>query len=425
MPRHKLNDAFCKAATEVKDHQDGAGLLLRVNKGGSKQWVYRYQINNRRTSMGLGSYPAVNLKKAREEHREAESLVKLKIDPKLARDQKLRRGAKLKDVVEEYFETREAKLKLGRQWLSPFRHVLPRLGEKPVDSISVDDLIRTFEPIWKSKYPTAVRAMSRLNQVLMYAAGQGDWDVDVTVIQKAKARLGQVKHTAKSHQALPWNELPDLWQSLDKSVTNTALKFYMLTVVRVSNVTYAEWGEFDDKLSVWSIPAERMKTSKPFRVPLSWQARKLLGKRGKGLVFPSNSARVRGVVSENTWNKYFRSNGWETTAHGLRSTFRDWCAETKVCDDKLAELCIQHETAKGNKVARAYHRSDMLDARREVMAKWADFVTSKEQAALDEKAKRYQSVAALDLPIEAGKHGRARTRREVEEWSRNDVLDDT
>ncbi len=376
--------------------------------------------------MGLGSYPAVGLKQARQLRDNAEVHVKQKIDPRQERERQLRRGAKLKDVVEEYFVTKEDVLKLGRQWLSPFQHVLPKLGEKPVDAITKDDLIRTFEPIWKSKYPTALRAMNRLNQVLMYAAGQDDeWDIDTTVVPKAKARLGQVKHDVKNHQALPWQELPELWLSLDQSTTHTALKFYILTVVRVSNVTYAEWDEFDKKLTLWSIPAERMKTSKPFQVPLVWQVRSLLGKRGKGLVFPSYSARKRGVVSENTWNKHFRSSGWATTSHGLRSTFRDWCAETKTCDDKLAELCIQHETAKGNKVARAYYRSDMLGARREVMNKWADFVTSKAQAVLDTNARRAQSVEALDLPIEAGQRGNARTRREVEEWARGDVFDDT
>jgi len=425
MARHKLNDAFCKTVTESKDHHDGGGLVLRVNSGGSKQWVYRYQINKRRTSMGLGSFPAISLRQARQARNDAETLVKQKIDPRRERSQRLRRGAKLKDVVDEFFTTKKDILKRDKQWLSPFQHVLPKLGDRPVDSISVDDLIRTFEPIWKTKHPTAARALNRLEQVLVYAAGQGDWDIDITIVPKAKARLGRVKHTAKGHQALPWKELPDLWSSLDKTVTNTALKFYILTVVRVANVTYAEWEEFDNNLSVWSIPAERMKASKPFRVPLVWQARALLGKRGTGLVFPSYSARIRGVVSENTWNKHFRSNGWKTTAHGLRSTFRDWCAETSVCDDALAEFCIQHETAKGNKVARAYYRSDMLDARREVMSKWAGFVTGKEKAALDEKAKRDQSVAALDLPVEAGRHGRARTRREVEEWARNDVFDDT
>jgi len=48
MTRHKLTDAECKAATS--DKQDGAGLYLKVD-GGSKSWVYRYQLRKKRTKV--------------------------------------------------------------------------------------------------------------------------------------------------------------------------------------------------------------------------------------------------------------------------------------------------------------------------------------------------------------------------------------
>ena len=53
--------------------------------------------------------------------------------------------------------------------------------------------------------------------------------------------------------------------------------------------------------------------------------------------------------------------------HGLRSTFRDWAAETGV-DNVMAELALAHTV--GSEVERAYRRTDMLERRRDMMANW-------------------------------------------------------
>jgi len=60
------------------------------------------------------------------------------------------------------------------------------------------------------------------------------------------------------------------------------------------------------------------------------------------------------------------------TAHGFRSSFRDWCSEQSYARD-LAERALAH-TVK-NKVEAAYHRTDLLVQRRPMMDAWAEFVT--------------------------------------------------
>ena len=49
------------------------------------------------------------------------------------------------------------------------------------------------------------------------------------------------------------------------------------------------------------------------------------------------------------------------TPHGLRSSFRDWCAESAVSRE-LAESCLAHVVK--NTVEAAYRRSDPLEQRR-------------------------------------------------------------
>lgn len=60
----------------------------------------------------------------------------------------------------------------------------------------------------------------------------------------------------------------------------------------------------------------------------------------------------------------------DLTAHGFRSTFRDWAAETGKPAD-LAEAAPAHTT--GDKTVQAYLRGDLFERRRKLMDQWADF----------------------------------------------------
>jgi integrase len=59
--------------------------------------------------------------------------------------------------------------------------------------------------------------------------------------------------------------------------------------------------------------------------------------------------------------------------HGFRSSFREWVQDCNSCSYDVAETVLAHKV--GGKVERTYARSDLLDARRVVMGKWADHVT--------------------------------------------------
>ena len=67
------------------------------------------------------------------------------------------------------------------------------------------------------------------------------------------------------------------------------------------------------------------------------------------------------------------TEGRYATAHGFRSSFRDWCSEQGYARD-LAERALAHSIQ--NQVEAAYHRTDLLYQRRPMMEAWADFITS-------------------------------------------------
>ena len=59
----------------------------------------------------------------------------------------------------------------------------------------------------------------------------------------------------------------------------------------------------------------------------------------------------------------------DLTAHGLRSTFTDWCAEKTNFPEEVCKMAAAH--AVGDKVEAAYRRNDLFDKRRQLAETWA------------------------------------------------------
>ena len=59
------------------------------------------------------------------------------------------------------------------------------------------------------------------------------------------------------------------------------------------------------------------------------------------------------------------------TAHGFRSSFRDWVSEASDFSGELAEAALAH--AVKDKTEAAYRRGDLLEKRRKLMAAWGAY----------------------------------------------------
>src|SRR5215469_16104252 len=98
-------------------HGDGdcPGLYFKVTGPRAASWVLRYQLNGRRSEMGLGPYPALGLAEARETAREQRKLARVdRIDPlahRQAERSKMRAQATkqrtVRQLVEEYAEVKK------------------------------------------------------------------------------------------------------------------------------------------------------------------------------------------------------------------------------------------------------------------------------------------------------------------------------
>ena len=381
---HKL-PSNAVTALPVGKHEDGGGLRLVKQKTGGGYWVFRYSLHGRRREMGLGSIQDISLKQAREQAAHWRATKATGFDPIFERDreQANRLGASLKEVALDAFETRKAELKgdgkAGR-WFSPLEHhILPKLGKVPVAQITQRDIRDCIAPIWHSKAATATKAIDRLNVLIRHAAALG-LDVDLQVVDKAKALLGKQRHKVKHIPAMPWREVPAFYATLNEpTLGNLALRLLILTGVRSGPIRNLKLEDVSG--DIWTVQADDMKgrvgAIEDFRVPLSTAALEVIEQAKphsrNGFLFWSR----KGVISDMTMSAVMKRQGLEARPHGFRTSLREWLAECTDAPHEVAEMVLAHKA--DSSVVRAYRRTDFLDQRRDLLENWSEFVTRKQK----------------------------------------------
>ncbi len=336
--------------------------------------------------MGLGSWPSVSLAEARKARNRWRDVLSSGRDPIDVRKQdnadqtaeRDRLDPTFEDWTLRVFEARKATLRgQGRRgrWLSPFEtHLFPQMGQRRLSELNPDILHDAFKPIWHTKWPTAEKAYQRTKIVLQEGQFM-DLPCDPLDMEKAKRMLGAVNHVTTPTPSTPWQEIPDLYQRLPDTTGGDCLRLMILTLVRLDGCAGAHESEFDEGL--WTVPAERIKGRvgkvTDFRVPLSTPAQALIKARSEffnGLLFPGHTGRAIGSRGLEVILDRMEEPG---RPHGFRSSFRTWTQDVDACSWEVAETVLGHTV--GNKVERAYARSDLLERRRIVLEQWADHVT--------------------------------------------------
>jgi integrase len=381
---------------------DGDGLYLFVRRPDAAFWVFRYVLRGHMREMGLGrarGLNAVPLSQAREAAAPLRRLVRNGLDPldqreataaaALAAAQAERaRAITFRRVTEFYLDAHEAgwrNVKHRQQWENTLKaYAYAHMGDLPVGAVGTEHVLAALEPIWRAKPETASRVRGRIESVLDYAktrewrVGENParWKGHLDHLLPARSKVAKVEH----HAALPWQELGAFIALLRQQVgvAARALEFAILTAARTGEVIGAAWQEIDLQAAMWTVPSNRMKAGREHRVPLSAPALALLGEMAKvrtddgpaSFVFPGMR---RGQPLSNTAMLVLlrRMERTNVTAHGFRSTFRDWAAEATNHSGEVAEAALAHTLR--DKTEAAYQRGDLFEKRRRLMADWAEF----------------------------------------------------
>jgi integrase len=352
----------------------------------------RLSVAGKQREMGLGSFPSVPLAEARERARTHRTKVEQGADPI-----SVRRAAHIAaaadrnsqqsfaSVAAQYIAQHAKSWKNKKheaQWASTLRrYAEPVVGTLLVRDVSTAHVIKVLEPIWTSKTETATRIRSRMELVLDFASARGlregpnpaRWRGNLDAALPRPNKLAQVRH----HPAVAVEDIAVFMTRLraQQGMGARALEFAILTAARSGEVRGAVWSEVNLAGSLWTVPAQRMKSGREHRVPLSRPAVKLLRSLPKGAPADSVFPGLHGQLSDMSLTAVLRRMRVDATVHGFRSTLRDWSSEHTNHTGEVAEMALAH--AVGDKVEAAYRRGDLFEKRVLLMGDWAAFLENK------------------------------------------------
>lgn len=365
-----------------------AGLSLQVADTGARSWILRVMVGGKRRNIGLGGFPSVTLAGAKEAAREARKQVKDGIDPIAAKQAKrsalaaaVAGAMTFSDATTEYIAVKGDEWKSGKhaaQWRRTLEtYAFPIIGKVFVGSIEKEHILKILSPIWTTKTETASRLRGRIESVLDWATVSGyrkgenpaRWRGHLDVLLAAPNKVRTIEH----HAALDWREVGAFMAALreQEGMAAQMLEFAILTAARAGEVRGATWAELDLPGATWTIPAARMKAKKEHRIPLSDAAVKVLEAlpRDGEIVFKSPTGKQ---FSDAAMSKLLERMGRsDLTAHGFRSTFRDWAGETTAYPREVIEHALAHQLK--DKAEASYARGTLFDKRRRLMDEWATF----------------------------------------------------
>lgn len=369
-----LTAARVKHAKAGDKLADGDGLRLDVDKNGNASWVFR-SVTGKERFMGLGPMRDVGLAEAREAASAARALMRNNTDPiehrinERAKAKAAATGALTFEVyAKQYIAGKEVGWKNEKhrqQWSNSLRdYAYPTIGPIPVSDVDTELVLKALRPIWNVKKETARRVRGRIEAILNAAKAEGLRTGENPALWRghldqvlARRRKSDVKH----HPALPYEEMPQFWQSLASDASDGArmLRWIILTACR-----FNEAAEMDPaaevKGEIWTIPAIRMKAEREHKVPLTNLALAQLP------FHPVSDVTLSNCIARHT--------NTTATTHGMRSTFRDWAGDCTGFPREIAEMALAH--AVDDETEAAYRRSTALAKRRELMASWTDYCRS-------------------------------------------------
>ena len=382
---YRLSARFVATVRTPGRYGDGRGsgglslLVKRTARGQlAKSWAQRIQVDGRPRNLGLGVWPHVSLAEARQ--RCALNLVARGRGELVTGRQRTvpTFGEAAETVLAIHATGWKPGSKSEKDWRWTLRtYAMPKLGRRPVDRISTADVMAVLLPIWNEKRVTARKVRQRIGAVMRWAVAQG-YREDNPAGEAIGAALPRQGVRPRHLAALPYGKVAAAVTTVRGSGANPAtvlaFEFMVLTASRSGEVRGARWEEMDLPEREWRVPAERMKSSREHRVPLSARALGVLEEAkaladGSGLVFPSATGRPH---SRAAISKMVRELGIGAVPHGFRSSFRDWAAECTDAPGEVCELALAHVNT--NATEAAYRRTDLFERRRVLMEQWAAFL---------------------------------------------------
>lgn len=394
-PLNDLNALQLKPGDRPISDGTVAGLYLFAStQEGTGKWIFRYKspLTGTRREMGLGTFPSVPIETARKKASMARECLRRRTDPLEFRKEKGPNSAQLGRIPTFEGATRQLhgqitsgfrSQKHSDQWLKSMEeYVFPIIGKQSLDTLTPERFASCLRPIWLTTPETARRVKQRCASVIRWALAHQYISADPlshvnALLPRQPTRRERVRH----FPALSWSKVPDFiattLRSDEDNIHHIMLELVILTACRSGEIRKMRWEDIDLEERTFTIPASRMKARVSHRVPLTPRVSQLLevqrnrSSLRQGLVFrsragtPVTDMALTNILRENRVSS--DTKGRFATTHGFRSSFRDWASENGHSND-LADRTLAHSLR--SVVEAAYHRTDLLEQRRNLMLQW-------------------------------------------------------
>jgi integrase len=276
----------------------------------------------------------------------------------------------VEQVTRKYLDHARKHIRRAR-WVERMleRHVLPKLGDKPLASVKRRDVLALLDDMAeRGLRQMQNRVRATLSSLFRYAVEYGYCEHNI--ISDTRPRPVEIQRD----RALSDAEVQALWRALDEMPEpgRCVIKMLLLTGARRDEVRRMAWSEING--DVWTLPAARSKSKRPLEVPLSRQALELIAQMPRlgHCVFTVADDGSRPWTAIDLFKaKLDKMAGiapWRI--HDLRRTCRSGLAALGV-PAEIAERCLGHSPGR---LVRTYDVHRYIEEKRRALQAWGDYL---------------------------------------------------
>jgi integrase len=352
------------------------GFGFRVREGGSRNYVIQYKIGQKTRRVTLGSAKTLTLEEARKRAKKELGRVANGEDPQAEKAKARATATETFGAIAERFLTRMASRRVP-SYVKATRHYLMGTRELPncrglhplkIESVTRREIASVLETIATTSGPTSAdRARAALSSMFVWAMKEG--------ITESNPSFATNTHSTKParDRVLTAKELAKIWGALPDSDYGQIIKLLVYTGARKSEIGSLLWSEVHDRQI--KIPGERTKNNRPFDLPLSDPAHRLLASiqaDDRDRVFGRGDGGFGGwSKSKAKLNAKLDLEPW--CVHDIRRTVATGMAECGV-QPHIVEACLNHVSGSKSGVAGIYNRAVYAKEKREAFEIWANNV---------------------------------------------------
>ncbi|MGI1795833.1 tyrosine-type recombinase/integrase [Acinetobacter variabilis] len=384
-----LSDLKCDALkAKEKEYRVGdvPGLYLRIQTSGKKSWQMRKKNSQGKWAwIGLGTYPEVSLKEAREKVRDIEKGI---VVPLTRKEKALKLQEENKELFEqlmwEWLDTKKnswTAQTFKKEVQSIERHLLPVFGKRKFAEIKTQEWQKFFQGKQRKE-----KIFNRVEKLLSYVRNAYDYAIHHERMQRnpvATLKKYLDKNIGNNMKHIDIRELPEMLQKIRNYRTRQiaiGLELLILMFPRPGELRIATWDQFDFDLKIWKRPGSMMKMRKDHDIPLSPQVIKLLeelkaipGRESKYL-FPSRDSAMK-PISNLTFNAALNRMGYKDkqNPHGFRHIAATQLNDILSDKQQVIEACLAHLKAG---MPGTYNKGQHFRERIKVMEWWGNYIDS-------------------------------------------------